>query len=86
MVDVVVLVLVLLVLVKHYFQKGPKRCPILTKFSEIDPWAQTKLFTKKVFEFEDFSQNKFSKIGKMGKIGKKSSEPLSFRVDPCESL
>ena len=41
MIDVV---LVLVVLVKHYFQKGPKRCPMLTKFSEIDPWAQTKLF------------------------------------------
>jgi len=82
MIDVV---LVLVVLVKHYFQKGPK-CPMLTKFSEIDAWAQTKLFYQKVFEFEDFSQNKFSKIGKMGKIGKKSSEPLSFKVDPCESL
>ena len=41
MIDVV---LVLVVLVKHYFQKGPKCCPMLTKFSEIDPWAQTKLF------------------------------------------
>ena len=31
MVDVLLLVLVL----KHFFQKGPKRSPILTKLSEI---------------------------------------------------
>ena len=45
---------VLVVLVKHYFQKGPKHRPMLTKLSEIDPWAQAKLFTKKFLNLRTF--------------------------------
>ena len=67
MVDVVVVLL--LVLVKHYFQKGPKRCPIMTKFSEIDPWAQTKLFYKKVFfNLRTFHKISFQKSVKWEKV------------------
>ena len=43
MIDVVVVFVLVVVLAKNFFKKGPKSCPILMKLSKIDLATKRKL-------------------------------------------